>query len=110
MEIGSVIPHGAAQGVSAEAAPETRIGASLRVYGQSVDEIKSSLGAVLKNPRPTGPTATAMARGDVLRQFVTDVATDPVPMLEKLGVQVAYRTLDQTPSELPPQNHRRSRH
>lgn len=78
-----------------------RIGATIRVFGQSVDEIKNSLGAVLRNPRPTGPTATAMARGDVLRQFVTDVANDPVPLLERLGVQVAYRSLDHTPSEHP---------
>jgi hypothetical protein len=76
-----------------------RIGASLRVFNISIDEIKNSLGAVLKNARPTGPTATAMARGEVLKQFVVDVANDPTPFLEQLGVQVAHRSLEQTPSE-----------
>lgn len=76
-----------------------RIGASVRIFGQSLDEIKHSLGAVLKNPRPTGPTAQALARGEAMREYVTAVSRDPAPFLRELGVQVAYRTLEQTPSE-----------
>ena len=76
-----------------------RIGASVRVFGQSLDEIKHALGAVLKNPRPTGPTAQAMARGEVMREYVVAVSRDPASFLKELGVQVAYRSLEQTPSE-----------
>lgn len=76
-----------------------RIGASIRIFGQSVDEMKQSMRAVLQNPRPTGPTAQALARGEVLRDYVTQVSVDPEPILEKHGVRVAYRTLEQTPTE-----------
>lgn len=95
-------------GVSGKAARENtapvvaeliRIGASVRIFGQSLDEIKNSLQAVLKNPRPTGPTAQALLRHEVLREYVIQVSRDPAPLLEKMGVKTAYRTLKQTPSE-----------
>jgi len=95
-------------GVSGKAARENtkpiiselqRIGASIRIFGQSVDEIKHSLQSVLQNPRPTGPTAQALARGEALRDYVAEVSRNPEPFLENLGVRVTYRTLDQTPSE-----------
>jgi len=76
-----------------------RMGASVRIFGQSVEEIKHSLQAVLKNPRPTGPTAQAMLRREVLKEFVVGVSQNPILFLEKLGVQPAYRTLDQIPSD-----------
>lgn len=76
-----------------------RIGASVRIFGQSIDEIKNSLQAVLKNPRPTGPTAQALMRREVLREYVVEAAKSPGLLLEKLGVQPAYRTREQTPSE-----------
>lgn len=95
-------------GVSGKAARENtqpiiselqRIGASVRLFGQSIDEMRTSLQAVLQNPRPTGPTAQAMARGEVIREFVVAVAKDPEPFLKELGVNVAYRTLKQNPNE-----------
>lgn len=95
-------------GVSGKAARENtspvveellRIGASVRVFGQSLEEIKNSLQAVLRNPRPTGPTAQALARGEVVKQYVTEASLDPGSLLERLGVKATYRTLDLTPSE-----------
>ncbi|WP_295809841.1 hypothetical protein [uncultured Nitratireductor sp.] len=95
-------------GVSGKAARENtepvvaelkRIGANVRTYGQSIDEIKHNLAAVLKSVRPTGPTAQAIARGDVMREFVAQVAADPETYLEAEGIGTTYRTLDQTPSE-----------
>lgn len=94
-------------GVSGKAAQENtapvveelmKIGATVRVFGQSVEEMQHSLNAVLKNPRPTGPTAQAMARGEVLREYVTDVSHNALSYLEKIGVRVAHRSLqDNTP-------------
>lgn len=75
------------------------IGASIRIFGQSLDEIKNSLQAVLKNPRPTGPTAQALLRNEVLREYVIEASKNPSALLEAMGVKVAYRTLEQTPSE-----------
>lgn len=76
-----------------------RIGAKTRVFSQSLDEMTAALKAVLQNPRPTGPTAQALARGEVLRDFVAQVASNPTPFLEEQGVVVVHRTLEQTPSE-----------
>ena len=95
-------------GVSGRAARENtapviselrRIGAKVRIFGQSVDEIEHSLKAVLANPRPTGPTAQALARGDVLPDYVTQVSASPGVFLEDAGIRVTQRTLDQFPTE-----------
>ncbi len=95
-------------GVSGRAARENivpvinelqRIGAKTRIFSQSLDEMSGALKAVLQNPRPTGPTAQALARGEVLRDFVSQVASNPVPFLEERGVLVVHRTIEQTPSE-----------
>ncbi|WP_186399540.1 hypothetical protein [Stappia sp. P2PMeth1] len=75
------------------------MGASVRIFGQSVDEIKYNLSAVLKNPRPTGPTAQAILKREVLKEYVIAVAQNPVPFLERLNVKVTYRDLKQTPSD-----------
>lgn len=75
-----------------------RIGASIRIFGQSLDEIKNSLQAVLKNPRPTGPTAQALLRNEVLREYVVEASKNPSKLLEEIGVKVAYRTREQHPS------------
>ena len=74
---------------------------SLAGSAAGIDECKHSLKAVLENPRPTGPTAQALARGDVLRDYVSEVSRNPDPFLEKLGVNVTHRALDQFPSEHP---------
>ena len=76
-----------------------RIGANIRIFGQSIDEIKNSLVAVLQNPRPTGPTAHALMRLEVLRDYVVEVSRDPAPFLEELDVQIDYRTLEKFPSQ-----------
>ncbi len=76
-----------------------RIGAKTRIFSQSLEEMKLALKAVLENPRPTGPTAQALARRDVLREFVSQVSLDPTPFLEKQGISVAHRKIEQTPSE-----------
>ncbi|WP_242770430.1 hypothetical protein [Sphingopyxis sp. YF1] len=76
-----------------------RMGASVRIFGQSIEEIKQNLGAVLRNPRPTGPTAQAMLRREVLKEYVISASQNPENILEKFGVRPTYRTLEQTPSE-----------
>jgi hypothetical protein len=76
-----------------------RMGAYVRVYGQSLEEISTALGAVLENPRPTGPTAQALARNEVLREYVVQVAGDPEEFLSKFGITATHRSLDQVPSE-----------
>lgn len=76
-----------------------RMGASVRIFGQSIEEIKQNLGAVLRNPRPTGPTAQAMLRREVLKEYVISASQNPEKILEKFGVRPTYRTLEQTPSE-----------
>ena len=76
-----------------------RIGASVRIFGQSVDEIRHNLKAMLENPRPTGPTAQALARGEVLPEYVAQVCANPGRFLEDGGIRVAHRTLDQYPAE-----------
>ena len=95
-------------GVSGKAARENtepviaelhRIGASVRIFGQSVHEIGHNLKAVLANPRPTGPTAQALARGEVLLEYVTQVAANPEPFLKCTGIRVAHRTIEQFPTE-----------
>ena len=95
-------------GVSGRAARENtepvlaelqRIGASVRIFGQSVEEIGLNLKAVLGNPRPTGPTAQALARGEVLPDYVKQVSVNPGLFLEDAGIRVSHRTLDQYPNE-----------
>ena len=95
-------------GVSGKAARENtepvvaelkRIGANVRIYGQSIHEISHILAAVLDNTQPTGPIAQALARGDVMREFVAQVAADPEAYLEAAGIGVTHRTLEHMPSE-----------
>ena len=95
-------------GVSGRAARENtvpvvkelkRIKAQVRIFAQSLDEMRTALYAVLQSPQPTGPTAQALARGEVLREYVSRIANDPTQFLEDEGVAVTHRTLDQVPSE-----------
>lgn len=95
-------------GVSGKAAQENispviheliRIGAAVRIFGQSIEEIKRSLKTVLSNERPYGPTADALRRREVLRDYVVAVAQDPASFLEKLNVKLTSRTLKQNPNE-----------
>lgn len=95
-------------GVSGAAAKENidpiikellRMGASVRIFGQSIEEIKQNLGAVLRNPRPTGPTAQALLRREVVKEYVISASRNPEALLEAFNVRPTYRTLEQTPSE-----------
>lgn len=99
MELLGVSGKSARENAAPVVAELLRVGASVRIFGQSIDEIKNSLQAVLENPRPTGPTAQALMRGEVLKEYVSEVSRNPVPLLEKLGIKVAYRSREQTPSE-----------
>ena len=65
-----------------------RIGVSVRVYEQSVDEIKRTLKAVIGSSNPTGPTARAITLGHVKKDYVRSVAKDPKTHLKKLKVEV----------------------
>ena len=71
-----------------------RIGAKIWIFNQSVEEIKHNLNAVLGNPHPTGPTAQALVRSEVLRDYVSEVAANPGNFLDKLGVKISPRTLE----------------
>lgn len=77
----------------------TKLGVQIRIFGLSVDEIRQNLTAVLSNPNPTGPTAQAIARGEVLRDFVTQICADPEHFLKLENVSVRHRTLEQYPGE-----------
>ena len=85
-----------------------QIGAKVRIYQKSVEEVARSLHAVLNNPSATGPTAQAILRGDVIKEFVHEVAANPEAFLTKENVRVAHRTDDQFPAEIGyfPQEHR----
>lgn len=61
--------------------------------------MRTALSAVLQSPQPTGPTAQTLARGEILREYVSQVANDPTQFLEDEGVAVTHRTLNQVPSE-----------
>ena len=77
------------------------IGATVRIFRASVNELKHALGAVLKRPpaERTGPTAHALRKNEVIEAFVREVARDPDSALAKLKILVVERTLDQFPGE-----------
>lgn len=77
-----------------------QIGVQIRIYQKSVEEIARSLNAVLSSDSPTGPTAQAMLRGDVMKEFVQEVARNPEAFLTHENVRVAHRTDDQYPGEI----------
>ena len=76
------------------------IGVKVRIYQKSVEEIARSLHAVLGSPSPTGPTAQAMLRGEVIIEFVQEVAASPEAFLTGENVRVAHRSDDQFPAEI----------
>jgi hypothetical protein len=77
------------------------IGATVRIFRISVDELQHALDAVLKRSAPhrTGPTADAIRRNEVAEAYVREVAQDPDRALTTLGVGIVARTLDQFPNE-----------
>lgn len=76
-----------------------KIGASIRIFDQSIKEIEHNLKVVLSEQPPASPTTRAIIRGDVLKEYVIEVSSNPALFLEKHGVQVVHRELDQFPSE-----------
>jgi hypothetical protein len=75
------------------------IGGSVRIFGQSIDEMKLNLSAMLARPvaHRTGPTAEALRRGEVLEAYVRQVATNPEKILKEKGVGL----VDQSPNAFP---------
>jgi|GEM_PF-1929281 len=79
------------------------LGASVRVFDITLQEISVALNAVLARPAPqrTGPTAGAIRRREATEPYVREVARDPGSILSKFGVQTTQRKLDQFPNEHP---------
>lgn len=77
------------------------IGATIRIFRASVDELQHALDAVLRRspPERTGATADAMRRNEVAEAYVRQVAGDPDSALASLKVGVVTRKLDQYPNE-----------
>ena len=66
-----------------------RIGVSVSIFKQSIDEIMQNLKGVLRSAQPTGPTSQALFRREVLREYLNEVANNPGDILEERGIQVA---------------------
>ena len=78
----------------------TQIGASIRVFRTSIDEMQRALQALIKR-KPAdriGPTADALRRNEVLEAYVRAVCADPEHFLKERGIQVVDRTLEQFPN------------
>ena len=74
-------------------------GAQIRVFSDTLEEMKRVLNGVLKSDVPHGPTADAMRRGEVRRDYVEKLRLDPELILSEFGVATTSRTLDQFPNE-----------
>ena len=99
MEFLGVSGRAARENIEPVIAELRRIGANVRIFSQSVDEISNNLKAVLANPHPTGPTAQALARGEVYLEYVNQISADPGNFLDEAGIRVTHRALDQFPAE-----------
>jgi hypothetical protein len=77
------------------------LGGTFRIFDDSVVEIQRNLRALFRRDpaQRTGPTATAIRNGEVLETYVREIQARPVPALERAGVQVISRPLDQFPNE-----------
>lgn len=77
------------------------IGCPIRVFENTLDEMRGALDGVLKRPvsNRTGPTADALRSGETTEAYVREVARNPRPFLETKGVTVISRTLKQFPGE-----------
>jgi hypothetical protein len=79
--------------------PLVKDGVQLRVFSQSVDEMQRTLTGYLNNPHPTGPTARAVNRQEVTREFVKAVCNRPTHFLKQNSIGIATRSLDTHPNE-----------
>jgi hypothetical protein len=78
-----------------------RIGATVRIFRVSVNELQHALDAVLKRspPERTGPTADALRRNQVAEAYVRQIAADPDSALAEWKVGIVSRKLEQFPNE-----------
>ena len=76
-----------------------RIGVGVGVFSQSIVEIKDNLTAVLTKPHPIGPTAQALLKKEVLRDYVIRIAADPEKFLKNLDIRISRQTLSHPPDD-----------
>lgn len=76
------------------------IGCSIVVFPASCVEMRRNLVSMLalQPAKRHGYTHEAMARGEVLAEFVQSVANNPERALEKVGIQVRRVSMDQYPN------------
>lgn len=79
------------------------IGAQVRIFRTSVEELSRALSAVLaRDPsQRTGPTAGALRRNQTSEAYVRSVIANPDHELRRFDVSVTDRTLAQFPNEHP---------
>ncbi len=77
------------------------IGCSVRVFSDTLEEMKRALNAVLdRHPSDrTGPTADAIRRQETEEAYARAVASHPEQYLKEFKIQIVYRALDQFPNE-----------
>lgn len=77
------------------------IGCSVVVYPKTIYEMQDNLQTMLKRPKEkrNGYTHEAMARSEVMEDFVIAVARDPEVALERVRVSVKPIELDQFPNQ-----------
>lgn len=77
------------------------IGGSVRIFRQSIEEMKLNLNAMLSRPpaQRTGPTADALRRGEVLEAFVRQIAINPDKILKDRGIGIVDQTVESFPNE-----------
>ena len=63
-----------------------RIGAKIRIFSQSIEEMKRVLKATMYRDDPDGPTYSAIRRKEVLPSYVKSVIENPVGALQSKGV------------------------
>lgn len=91
----------AAENIRPTIAKLREIGASVRIFRQSVDELQHVLQSLLQRSPPdrTGLTAAALRRGEVVEGFVRQVAQNPDSILASQGISIVERRLNQYPNE-----------
>lgn len=77
------------------------IGASVRIFEISVEELLRALKAVIaRNPAErTGPTADALRRNQTTEAYIRAVIADPNKYLAHYGVGITDRKIDQYPNQ-----------
>lgn len=99
MELLGVSGRAARENIQPIVAELQKIGVTIRIFSQSIEEIKRSLNAVLKATTRTGPTARALSQGSVLEAYVRKVASNPEKALLDQNIRVTARTLKSFPNE-----------